>query len=151
MHHQLLRILALLFIALVVLQSILGGALFMVLAGLNPHEIALYYSEKSLHGLIETLAPHTLFISIALMGTLHFLGFISTISEKQKEFLIHVLFGLFMIDQSAPIFIVLGLKFFATIKLVAFIAFESALAFALMVIFRESLRDFFSHHSNEQT
>ncbi|HEX5711608.1 MAG TPA: hypothetical protein VFX68_09705 [Sulfuricurvum sp.] len=148
MHHQILRILALLFSALVVLQSILGGALFIVLAGWNPHDIALYYSQKSLHGLLETLAPHTLFISVALMGTLHFLGFISTISEKQKQFLIHVLFGLFIIDQSAPIFIVLGLNFFATIKLVAFIVFESALALTFIVIFRESLRDFFSHHSD---
>lgn len=146
MHYQILRILALLFIILVVLQSILGGALFILLAGWNPHDIALYYSEKSLHGLIETLAPHTLFISVALMGTLHFLGFISTISEKQKQFLIHLLFGLFVIDQSAPIFIVLGLNFFATIKLVAFMTFESVLAFALIMIFKESLRDSFLHH-----
>ncbi|MCX6061965.1 MAG: hypothetical protein NT103_06945 [Campylobacterales bacterium] len=146
MQHQFLRILALSFIVLVVLQSILGGALFIVLAGWNPHTIGLYYSEKSFRGLLEILTPHVLFISIALMGTLHFLGFISTISEKKKEFLIHLLFGLFVIDQSAPIFIVLGLKLFATIKLVAFIAFESALVFALIVIFRESLRDFSLHH-----
>jgi hypothetical protein len=151
MHHQYLRILALLFILLVVLQSILGGALFIVLTGWNPHAIALYYSEKSLHGLLETLAPHTLFISVALMGTLHFLGFISTISEKQKQFLIHLLFGLFVIDQSAPIFIVLGLNFFATIKLLAFMTFESVLAFALIMIFKESLRDSFLHHLGEQT
>ena len=151
MHHQTLRILALLFIALVMLQSILGGALFITLAGWNPHDIALYYSQKSLHGLIETLAPHTLFISVALMGTLHFLGFISTISEKQKQFFIHLLFGLFVIDQSAPLFIVLGFDPFAMVKLSAFIAFESALALVLILLFRESLRDFFSHHSGEQT
>ena len=150
MHHQHLRILTLLFSVLVVLESILGGVLFIVLAGWSPHDIALYYSQKSLHGLLETLAPHTLFISVALMGTLHFLGFISTISEKQKQFLIHVLFGLFIIDQSAPIFIVLGLNFFATIKLVAFIVFESALALTFIVIFRESLRDFFSHRLDVQ-
>lgn len=150
MHHQILRILALLFSILVVLQSILGGVLFMVLAGWNPHDIALYYSQKSLHGLLETLAPHTLFISVALMGTLHFLGFISTINKKQKQFLIHLLFGLFMIDQSAPIFIVFGWNFFATIKLVAFIVFESALALTFILIFRESLRDLFSHRLDVQ-
>lgn len=150
MNHQHLRVLALLFTILVVLQSILGGVLFVVLAGGNPHDIALYYSQKSLHGLLETLAPHTLFISIALMGTLHFLGFISTISEKKKQFLIHLLFGLFVIDQSAPIFIVLGLDFFATVKLVVFIVFESALALTFIVLFRGSLRDFFSHHLDAQ-
>ena len=151
MHHQLLRFLALLFIVLVILQSILGGALFIVLAGWNPHSIAEYYSQKSLHGLIETLAPHTLFISIALMGSLHFLGFISTITEKKKQFFIHLLFGLFVIDQSAPIFVALGIDFFAMVKLVAFISFECALGWFCIVMFRESLQDFSSHHSNVQS
>ena len=146
MHHQHLRLLALLFIALVILQSILGGALFIVLAGWNPHDIALYYSEKSLHGLIETLAPHTLFISVALMGTLHFLGFISTISEKQKQFFIHLLFGLFIVDQSTPIVINLGMAFFVYVKIIAFIGFESVLGWVWIVIFRESVRDFSLHH-----
>lgn len=146
MHHQLLRLLALLFIALVVLQSILGGALFIILAGWNPHDIASYYSEKSFHGLIETLAPHTLFISVALMGTLHFLGFISTISEKQKQFFIHLLFGLFIVDQSTPIVINLGTAFFVYVKIIAFIGFESMLGWVWIVIFRESVRDFSLHH-----
>lgn len=140
MEHQLLRILALLFIVLVFLQSLLGGAIFILLAGWNPDDIARYYSEKSMHGLIETLAPHTLFISIALMGTLHFLGFISTISEQQKGRLIHLLFGLFMLDQSAPVLISLGIDFFGGVKLVSFIGFECALALSLVVIFRGFLK-----------
>ena len=137
--HLSFRILAILFIALVVLQSILGGALFVVLAGWNPHDIAAYYSQKSFHGLLETLAPHTLFISAALMGTLHFLGFIETISEKQKQLFIHVLFGLFVLDQTAPIFISLGMDFFASVKLIAFIGFEVALASVWLIIFRHSI------------
>lgn len=145
MHHQLLRILALLFIVLVLLQSILGGTLLILLAGWSPDDITRYYSDKSMHGLIETLAPHTLFISIALMGTLHFLGFISSISEKQKGYLIHLLFGLFMLDQSAPILINLGIDFFAGVKLVSFIGFECALALSLVVIFRGFLQESLSH------
>lgn len=141
MHHQYLRILALLFIVLVLLQSILGGTLLILLAGWNPDDIVRYYSDKSMHGLIETLAPHTLFISIALMGVLHFLGFISTISEKQKERLIHWLFGLFLLDQSAPVLISLGIDFFGGVKLVSFIGFECALALSLVVIFRGTLQD----------
>lgn len=139
--HLSFRILAILFIALVVLQSVLGGALFIVLAGWSPQEIAAYYSQKSFHGLLETLMPHTLFISIALMGTLHFLGFIQTISEKQKQLFIHTLFGLFILDQTAPIFISLGIDFFATLKLVAFIGFETALAAVWLIIFRHSLAE----------
>lgn len=139
--HLSFRILAILFIALVVLQSILGGSLFILLAGWNPHDIAAYYSQKSFPGLLETLAPHTLFISIALMGTLHFLGFIETISEKQKQLFIHGLFGLFILDQTAPIFISLGIDFFASVKLMAFIGFEVALAAVWLIIFRHSLTE----------
>ncbi|MDD5211102.1 MAG: hypothetical protein PHV62_01695 [Sulfuricurvum sp.] len=139
MHHQSLRLLALLFIALVVLQSLLGGAVFATIVGWTPHAIGHYYAQKSLHGLLETLLPHTLFIAIALMGTLHFLGFISTISEKQKERWIHLLFGLFILDQSAPVFINLGIDFFAYVKLSAFVGFEGALAGVSYVLFRHTL------------
>lgn len=141
MHHQSLRLIALLFIALVVLQSLLGGAVFAAIAGWTPHAIGHYYAQKSLHGLLETLLPHTLFISIALMGTLHFLGFIATISEKQKRYWIHLLFILFAIDQSAPIFINLGIDFFAYVKLMAFVGFEGALASVSYLLFRHTLAE----------
>lgn len=145
MHHQLLRILALLFIVLIFLQSVLGGTLFILLAGWSPDDIVRYYTDKSMHGLIETLAPHTLFISIALMGTLHFLGFISTISEQQKGHLIHILFGFFMMDQSAPLLISFGIDFFGGVKLVSFIGFECVLGLSLVVIFRGLLQDSLVH------
>jgi hypothetical protein len=139
MHHQSLRIIALLFIALVVVQSLLGGVLFATVVGWTPQAISDYYAGKSLHGLIETLAPHTLFIAIALMATLHFLGFIATISEKQKARWIHLLFALFILDQSAPIFINLGVNFFAYVKLSAFMGFEMTLAGVSYVLFRHTL------------
>lgn len=139
MHHQSLRLIALLFIALVVLQSFLGGAVFAKIVGWTPQSINDYYAQKTLHGLLETLIPHTLFISIALMGSLHFLGFIAAISEKQKQYWIHLLFVLFTIDQSAPVFINLGMDFFAYVKLSAFVGFEGALAGVSYVLFRHTL------------
>lgn len=140
MHHQSLRLIALLFIALVVLQSILGGVVFATIVGWTPQVISDYYAQKTLHGLLETLLPHALFISIALMGSLHFLGFIAAISEKQKQYWIHLLFLLFALDQSAPIFINLGMDFFAYIKLIAFIGFECALAWVSMLIFKTTIQ-----------
>jgi hypothetical protein len=134
-----LRIVALMFITLVLLQSLLGGAVFANIVGWTPEAIGEYYAQKSLHGLLETIAPHTLFIAIALMGILHFLGFISTISEKQKERWIHLLFTLFALDQSAPIFINLGVDFFAYVKLGAFVGFEIALAVVSYRLFRQTL------------
>ena len=134
-----MHIVALMFIALVVLQSLLGGAVFTAIVGWTPQAIGDYYAAKTFHGLLETLLPHTLFISIALMGSLHFLGFIATISEQQKERWIHLLFGLFILDQSAPIFINLGFDFFAYVKLGAFFGFEAALASVSYLLFRHSL------------
>jgi hypothetical protein len=136
-----MHIAALMFIALVVLQSLLGGAVFATIVGWTPQAIGDYYAAKTFHGLLETLLPHTLFISIALMGSLHFLGFISTISEHQKERWIHLLFGLFILDQSAPVFINLGIGFFAYVKLSAFIGFEIALAGVSYVLFRHTLNN----------
>ena len=143
MHHQSLRVLALLFVALIVLQSLLGGALFVVVAGWNPHDIVHYYTQKSLHGALEVLAPHVLFVSIALMGSLHFLGFIKTIGDKQKQFFIHGLFGLFGLDQSAPLMIMAGFESFVWVKIVAFVAFEIVLAWLLIIIFKKSVDEFF--------
>ena len=134
-----MHIVALMFIALVVLQSLLGGAVFTTTVGWTPQAIGDYYAAKTFHGLLETLLPHTLFISIALMGSLHFLGFIATISEQQKERWIHLLFGLFILDQSAPLFINLGIDFFAYVKLVAFIGFEAALAGVSYLLFHHTL------------
>lgn len=142
MHHQLLRILALLFVALVVLQSWLGGAVFATIVGWTPQAISDYYGQKTLHGLLETLLPHALFIAIALMGSLHFLGFISAISEKQKQYWIHLLFFLFALDQSAPVLIHLGMDFFAYVKLSAFVGFEIVLGLLWILIFRHGLSRF---------
>lgn len=135
-----MHIVALMFIALVVLQSLLGGAVFATTVGWTSQAIGQYYAAKTFHGLLETLLPHTLFISIALMGSLHFLGFISAISEQQKERWIHLLFGLFILDQSAPVFINLGIDFFAYVKLVAFVGFEGALAGVSYLLFRHTLK-----------
>ncbi|MDP3302027.1 MAG: hypothetical protein Q8S36_08700 [Sulfuricurvum sp.] len=134
-----MHLVALMFIALVVLQSLLGGAVFATIIGWTPQAIGDYYAAKTFHGLLETLLPHTLFISIALMGSLHFLGFITTISEQQKERWIHLLFGLFILDQSAPVFINLGIDFFAYVKLVSFVGFEGVLAVVSYLLFRHTL------------
>jgi hypothetical protein len=140
MEHQALRITALLFIVLMLLQSLLGGAVFTTIVGWTPSAISDYYAQKTLHGLLETLLPHTLFIAIALMGSLHFLGFISTFSEKQKERWIHLLFTLFILDQSAPVFINLGINFFAYVKLIGFVGFEGVLAWVSILIFMATIK-----------
>ena len=134
-----MQLVALMFIALVVVQSLLGGAVFITIVGWTPQAIGDYYAAKTFHGLLETLLPHTLFISIALMGSLHFLCFISTINEQQKERWIHLLFGLFILDQSAPVFINLGIDFFAYVKLSAYIGFEAALASISYLLFWHTL------------
>ncbi|MDD5052284.1 MAG: hypothetical protein PHO27_06080 [Sulfuricurvum sp.] len=141
MHHRLLQLLALAFIALVILQSLLGGVLFWLNVGFNPHAIFTYYEKKSLHGLLEVITPHTLFIAIALMATLHFLSFIPTISDTIKRRSTHLLFILFICDQGSVFLIGSGLELFATLKLISFILFEITLGWICILIFRSSLKE----------
>ncbi len=140
MHHQFLRIVALLFIALVILQSLLGTVVFTTTVGWTPNVINDYYAQRSFHGLLETLIPHTLFITIALMGTLHFLGFVDTIDEIHKGRFIHLLFTLFLIDQTSPILINLGMASFAYIKIATYVGFQIALIVLWHILFRSVIK-----------
>lgn len=141
MHHRLLRSLALSFSAMVILQSLLGGALFWRIIGLGPDQILAYYSDKSFHGLLEVTVPHTLFIGIALMATLHFLAFIPTIGEAVKQRAAHLLFIFFVLDQATPLLMVCGWELASYFKLIAFIGFEVSLGWVWILIFRHTLKE----------
>ncbi len=141
MHHRLLRLLALVFVALVLLQAFMGGILFYKTIGFGADQIFTYYHDKSFHGLLEVILPHTLFIGIALMATLHFLAFIETLTERVKKMATHLLFTLFILDQASPILILLGMHPFAYVKMGAFIGFELGLGWIWIVIFRHTLKE----------
>ncbi|MCX6073852.1 MAG: hypothetical protein NTY39_05985 [Campylobacterales bacterium] len=140
MNFKILQFVTLAFSTLVILQASLGALLFTRLVGFTPHDVNLYYGDKSLHGLLEVILPHTLFISIALMAVLHFLAFIQTIDSRTKKRAIYLLFTLFFLDQLSPLFITLGLEFFAVIKIIAFVGFQIALLWVWILIFRETLK-----------
>lgn len=140
MHQALLRRVALLFVALVIFQSLLGGFLFVRTIGFFPSEIIAYYADKSFHGFAEVALPHALFIAVALMATLHFLVFVPSISDASKRRMSHLLFGLFLLDQSAPAGIMAGWEVFAYLKAGAFIGFEIVLGWTWIVIFTHSLQ-----------
>lgn len=141
MHHRILRLLALVFVALVLLQAFMGGILFYKTIGLSADQIFTYYHNKSFHGLLEVILPHTLFIGIALMSTLHFLAFVETLTERVKKMATHLLFTLFILDQASPILILLGMHPFAYVKMAAFIGFELGLGWVWIVIFRQTLKE----------
>lgn len=141
MHQRLLHILALAFIALVIAQSLLGGLLFWRIIGLSADQILAHYHGKSLHGLLEVMLPHTLFIGIALMATLHFLAFVQTISEIAKKRITHLLFTLFLFDQGSPICLIQGIEAFAYVKIAAFAGFEFILGLIWIVIFQYTLKE----------
>lgn len=140
MNQALLRRVALVFVALVIFQSLLGGFLFVTTIGLAPSEITAHYADKSIHGFVEVALPHALFIAVALMATLHFLAFIPAISDTSKRRMSHLLFGMFLLDQSAPAGIMAGWEVFSYLKAGAFIGFETVLGWTWIVIFTHSLR-----------
>jgi len=138
MNFKILQFIALAFSTLVILQASLGTLLFTRLVGLTPHDVNLYYGDKSLHGLLEVILPHTLFIAIALMAVLHFLAFIQTIDSQTKQKAVYLLFPLFFLDQFSPLLISIGLEFFAIIKLGAFIGFQVMLIWVWIMIFKQT-------------
>lgn len=141
MHHRLLRLLVLAFIALVIAQSLFGGVLFWRTIGFSADQILAHYNGKSLHGLLEVMLPHTLFIGIALMATLHFLAFVQTFDEAAKKRMTHLLFALFLLDQGSPVFLIQGIGGFAYVKIAAFAGFELMLGWVWIVIFRHTLKE----------
>lgn len=139
MNSRLLSFLALGFSALVILQTLLGMLLFYHTIGFSPEAINHYYAPKSMHGLLEVLLPHTLFIAIALMAITHFLSFIQTISENTKRIATHALFLLFILDQSSVLLITSGFEIFSFIKLFASIMFQISLSLVWIVMFKHTL------------
>lgn len=136
MNQRLLLFLAFVFVSLVILQAATGAVVFGQMVGLTPDAVLKYYTDKSLHGLLEVTLPHTLFIAIALMASLHFLAFIQAIPLKEKQRMIYLLFVLFVFDQSSPILIAQGFSQFAYVKIGAFFGFEIVLGWMWMMIFR---------------
>ncbi|MDD5157165.1 hypothetical protein [Sulfurimonas sp.] len=140
MNTRLLSFLALGFSALTILQALLGTLLFYHTIGFSLDAINNYYAPKSLHGLLEVLLPHTLFISIALMAITHFLSFIQTISENTKRIATHTLFLLFVLDQSSVLLIASGFEIFAIVKLFASTMFQISLSLVWIVMFKHTLK-----------
>jgi len=141
MHQRLLSIMALAFIALALLQSLLGGILFWKTIGFSAEQILAHYSEKSFHGLLEVMLPHTLFIGIALAATLHFLAFVQQINTKVKTAAVSLLYPFFLLDQASPIGMMLGVDLFAYVKIVAFVGFELTLASVWVIVFTNTLKE----------
>jgi hypothetical protein len=136
MNQRLLTLLALGFGTLLILQVTLGGWLFIHNIGIFPHEITAYYADKSLHGLLEVLVPHILFIGIALMVVLHFLAFIEVIPQNTRIRFTHILFTLYFLDQLSVLPIMMGFEIFSIIKLISFIGFEFTLAWLWIWMFK---------------
>lgn len=141
MQHRLLAVLGLTFIGLVIFQSILGGVLFSQTIGLTPEKILIHYSNKSFSGLLEVTLPHAIFITIALMATLHFLTFIETLDKQTQIYLTHLLFALFFLDQTTPFFLMMGITWLAYLKVPLFFGFELMLGWVWILIFKNILKE----------
>lgn len=140
MPARFVRFAAVAFGSLIFVQLCIGALLFYLLIGFSAQDVMEYYRIKSFHGLLETLIPHLLFISIVLMATLHFLAFVQTKDNGEKVRLSHTLFILFLVDQTSPIAIAQGVEIFAYVKIGAFLGFELILGWVWMIIFTSSLK-----------
>lgn len=136
-----MRIVALAFVALLLFQSALGATLFVRTVGYLPCDVAAYYADKSLSGLLEVSVPHFLMIPLALMGSLHLLAFLGTLRPEHRSRLIHPFFLLFFADQLSPFAIAQGFHWVAYLKMVSFIGFELGLAALWWVLLTHTFKE----------
>lgn len=120
-------------------QALLGLFLFVKVVGYTPDAIFAYYAKKSMHGLFEVVVPHSVFITIALAGVVHFLYFLEGVSLGAKRFLTNALFVLFVLDQGSVFLILQDFMFAAYAKLFAVAAFLTLFGVVAWVIFKEAL------------
>lgn len=139
MKSHFLTLLVIGFAILLVVQALLGGWLVYLNIGFTPSAIQMYYADKTLHGLLEVILPHILFMTVALVALTHFLTFIPILSEKKKSIITHFLFSFFVLDQLSPFGIASGVSFFVYIKLLSFLFYELGLALVLFILFQSVL------------
>lgn len=134
-----LKIISALLGALLFLQALLGVVLFVKVVGYTPDAIFAYYAKKSIHGLFEVVVPHSVFITIALAGVVHFLYFLESVSLGVKRFFTNTLFVLFVLDQGSVFLILQGFMSAAYAKLFAVTAFLTLFGAIVWVVSKEAL------------
>lgn len=134
-------------IALIFLQLISGGWLFVEKFGILPSDVYAYFAgdesryilPKSIEGLLETAVPHFIAMSTTLFVYGHFLLFTSIIKDETKQLLMASLFITAIIDILAPFGIIQGWMLFAYAKVIAFWSFEFLMGLLLYTLFQAQL------------
>ena len=134
----------LIFSLLLIWSSIL---LFEHKIGFSVDSIQTYYlgsiqeniREKTLFGLLKMVLPHLFAFGLFIMVLLHFLIFTKERGTLRAKSLIYIIFLSAFLEISSAFLIVLGIEFFAYVKLLSFAAFEVLIIYAIFLLFRSVL------------
>ena len=94
----------------------------------------LFQSSKTITGLLKVLLPHILGFGLFIMVVLHFLVFTNYNKSKKIYIIILATFISGFFELFSSFFILYGFEFFAYIKLISFVVFESLLLYIFWIL-----------------
>jgi len=90
--------------------------------------------EKSWLTILKIILPHIFAFGLFFMVLLHFILFTKYKKSKQFIKLSYAIFIVGFLELSSPYFIIIGLDFFAYVKLISFILLELLLLYTLWLL-----------------
>ncbi|MDF1883530.1 hypothetical protein JHD49_06210 [Sulfurimonas sp. SAG-AH-194-C21] len=140
--QQAYRYAVLYFLAFSLLLLVSSLLLFDDKIGLSVHGVLEYYLgnedkflvEKSWGTILKIILPHIFAFGLFFMVVLHFLLFTKHRTTQLFIKLTYAIFIMGFLELFSPYFIIMGLEFFAYVKLVSFISLELLLLYTLWLL-----------------
>jgi len=90
--------------------------------------------QKSWSTILKIILPHIFAFGLFFMVVLHFLLFTKHKTSKLFIRLIYAIFFMGFLEMFSPYFIIMGLEFFAYVKLISFISLELLLLYVFWLV-----------------
>ncbi len=137
------------FAAFSLLLLISGIMLFEHKIGFSVQSVSEYYlgsSDKFIvaktgSGVLKIILPHIFAFGLFAMVILHFLVFTKERGKTKTKMLIYLTFITAFLEITSPFLIILGAEFFAYVKIISFILFESLILYSLWLLLHSIMYD----------
>ncbi|MCW8894468.1 MAG: hypothetical protein OQK48_04010 [Sulfurimonas sp.] len=100
-----------------------------------------FIPAKSLVGILKIVLPHIFVFGLLAMVLLHFLVFTEHRYKKSTLVLIYLTFTTALLEMFTPFLIVVGLEFFAYIKLFSFFIFLALILYVSWLLLRSIIKE----------
>ncbi len=137
------------FLTFSLLLLISGTMLFEHKIGLSAQSINEYYlgnsdkfiPAKTATGVLKIVLPHIFAFGLFVMVVLHFLVFTKERNKTKTKMLICLTFITAFLEIASPFLIISGAEFFAYVKIISFILFESLILYSIWLLLHSIMYD----------